>query len=88
MAANNEIGIVPSLLDRLLDDDPGNSREPITSRLQNLRALENSVARDLEALLNTKQETLQDLPSEFIRSQPIIDRLRSPRFYFLEPAQR
>ncbi len=65
MAASNEITIVPSLLDRLLDDDPGNSREPVASRSQNLRALENSVARDLEALLNTKQEALQDLPSEF-----------------------
>lgn len=64
MAVTNEINIVPSLLDRLLDDDPENSREPLISRLQNLRALENAVARDLEALLNTKQETLEELPAE------------------------
>src|SRR5262245_25546735 len=60
-----ESNIVPSILDRLLDDDPGNSRESATSRLQNLRALEHAVARDLEALLNTKQESLKDLPPEF-----------------------
>jgi type VI secretion system protein ImpF len=60
-----ESNITPSILDRLLDDDPGNSRESATSRLQNLRALENAVARDLEALLNTKQESLEDLPPEF-----------------------
>ena len=64
MKVTDEINIVPSLLDRLLDDDPENSREPLTSRLLSLRSLENSVARDLEALLNTKQETLEELPAE------------------------
>ena len=57
--------IVPSILDRLLDDSPAESQEPITNHFQNVRGLERVVARDLEALLNSRQETLTELPSEF-----------------------
>lgn len=46
--------LVPSVLDRLLDDDPGNSREPPKRRHQVLRELKQSVRRDLENLLNTR----------------------------------
>ena len=46
--------LVPSVLDRLLDDDPGVSREPARSRHQVLRELKQSVRRDLENLLNTR----------------------------------
>lgn len=56
--------IAQSVLDRLLDDDFQNSRDPLITRAQALRKLEASVARDLEALLNTKQETLEELPVE------------------------
>jgi type VI secretion system protein ImpF len=52
-------------LDRLLDDEPGTSREPIPNRFQNLRELKKAVTRDLEDLLNTRQELLEELPSEF-----------------------
>jgi type VI secretion system protein ImpF len=38
-----------------MDDDPGNTREPPTSRRQVLRELKQSVSRDLENLLNTRQ---------------------------------
>lgn len=62
---DHEPNIVPSVLDRLLDDEPGVSREPLRNRLHGLRELERSVARDLEALLNTRQETLDELPPEF-----------------------
>ena len=45
----------PSLLDRLLDDNPGVEKEaPITPQ-QSLRNLHQSVRRDLEALLNTRR---------------------------------
>jgi len=45
----------PSLLDRLLDDNPGVQQEaPITPQ-QSLRNLHQSVRRDLEALLNTRR---------------------------------
>jgi len=44
----------PSVLDRLLDDEPENTREPPRSRYQVLRDLKQSVRRDLENLLNTR----------------------------------
>jgi type VI secretion system protein ImpF len=62
---DNELSILPSVLDRLLDDEPGTLREPIPNRFQNLRELKKAVTRDLEDLLNTRQEMLQELPSEF-----------------------
>jgi type VI secretion system protein ImpF len=62
---DNELSILPSILDRLLDDEPGTSREPVPNRFQNLRELKNAVTRDLEDLLNTRQEMLEELPSEF-----------------------
>jgi type VI secretion system protein ImpF len=57
--------IVPSILDRLLDDTPEVSREPLPNRFQNLSQLKKAVARDLEALLNTRRESLEEVPSEF-----------------------
>jgi len=62
---DNELSILPSVLDRLLDDEPGAEREPIPNRFQNLRELKKAVTRDLEDLLNTRQEMLEELPSEF-----------------------
>jgi type VI secretion system protein ImpF len=47
--------LVPSVLDRLLDAEPEVSREPAKSRNQVLRELKQSVRRDLENLLNTRQ---------------------------------
>jgi type VI secretion system protein ImpF len=61
-----DVNIVPSVLDRLLDDEPQVSKEPATSRTQDVRALERAVGRDVEALLNSRQETLEELPSEFV----------------------
>ena len=46
--------LVPSVLDRLLDDDPQNTHETPKSRHQVLRELKQSVRRDLENLLNTR----------------------------------
>ncbi len=46
--------LVPSVLDRLLDHEPGNSREAPRSRHQVLRELKSAVRRDLENLLNTR----------------------------------
>jgi type VI secretion system protein ImpF len=58
--------IVPSILDRLLDDEPEVLREPLPNRFQNLSQLKKAVARDLEALLNTRQEMLEEVQPEFI----------------------
>lgn len=62
---DNEISLLPSILDRLLDDEPGVTHEPLPRRAQNLRQLKKAVTRDLEALLNTRQETLRELPAAF-----------------------
>lgn len=46
--------LLPSVLDRLIDEDPGNRAEAERSRSQLLRELKASVRRDLENLLNTR----------------------------------
>jgi type VI secretion system protein ImpF len=46
--------LVPSILDRLLDDEPENRQEALPSRGQLLREMTDSVRRDLEELLNTR----------------------------------
>lgn len=46
--------LVPSILDRLLDDDPGVTVESPRSRALVLREMKRSVCRDLENLLNTR----------------------------------
>src|SRR5438094_10508474 len=46
--------LLPSVLDRLLDDDPGVTREAPPRRHQVLRELKQAVRRDLEDLLNTR----------------------------------
>lgn len=61
-----EVDLVPSILDRLLDDDPANRQpEPPATHYQRISQLKKSVARDLEDLLNTRHETLEEIPSEF-----------------------
>jgi type VI secretion system protein ImpF len=50
--------LVPSVLDRLLDDEPGVRRDPAQTRHQVLRELKQSVRRDLEHLLNTRSRCL------------------------------
>ena len=50
----DEQPLIPSVLDRLLDNEPQNSREAPLTRSQVLRQLKQSVRRDLENLLNTR----------------------------------
>jgi type VI secretion system protein ImpF len=52
---DNHIRITPSVLDRLIDYEPEVSREPAASRSKSLRQLKESVKRDIEQLLNTRQ---------------------------------
>jgi len=64
--------LLPSVFDRLLDDEPDNSRETARSRRQVLRQLKQSVGRDLENLLNTRQrwgeipETMEELQHSLV----------------------
>jgi type VI secretion system protein ImpF len=50
--------LLPSVLDRLIDEEPGVRRDPPQSRNQVLRELKQAVRRDLENLLNTRQRCL------------------------------
>ena len=52
---DNEVRVTNSVLDRLLDFEPEMSREAVASRSKSLRELKQSVRRDLEWLLNTRQ---------------------------------
>jgi type VI secretion system protein ImpF len=47
-----------SILDRLIDLEPGVSREPVQYRFLSIGQAKTSVARDLENLLNTKRSVL------------------------------
>jgi type VI secretion system protein ImpF len=58
-----EVRITPSVLDRLIDDEPEVTREPPTSRLKSLRQLKQSVRRDLEWLLNTRR-LVDEIPDD------------------------
>ncbi len=52
---DNEVRVQLSVLDRLIDYEPEMSREAAASRSKNLRILKQAVRRDLEWLLNTRQ---------------------------------
>lgn len=56
--------MVPSILDRLLDDDPASLRDSPRARYHDIRQLKQAVARDLESLLNTRRESTEDISSE------------------------
>ena len=64
---DHEIRLTPSILDRLLDDEPQATREAPRTQAQSLAELKRSVKRDLEWLLNTRHngveipETLEEL---------------------------
>ncbi|MGR2664379.1 type VI secretion system baseplate subunit TssE [Chromobacterium haemolyticum] len=60
MHSSRHAQILPSVLDRLLDDQPDNSHGTETM-LYELPQVKRSLARDLEALLNTRLAPLQEL---------------------------
>ena len=49
----------PSILDRLLDDEPHNQTEQDPGQHQLIKQLRNSVRRDLESLLNTRYNVVK-----------------------------
>lgn len=54
-----EQDLVPSVLDRLIDTEPGVSTEPKVNRAVRLAQLKEAVKRDLEWLLNTKRMAIE-----------------------------
>lgn len=55
----------PSILDRLLDDEPHNQAEQDPGQHQLVKQLRNSVRRDLETLLNTRYYVIKP-PDELV----------------------
>jgi type VI secretion system protein ImpF len=55
--------LLPSILDRLIDEEPGTQVETPRTRNQLLRDLKSSVRRDLENLLNTRR-SMFPIPDE------------------------
>ena len=60
----NEIQLLPSLLDRLLDGHPEESREPAWREVQVVRLLKTSLCRDLQNLLNASR-VLSVIPERY-----------------------
>lgn len=58
MARDPNQGVTISVIDRLIDNDPGTQVEAPLTRAQSVRQLKASLKRDLEWLLNTRR--LQD----------------------------
>jgi len=56
--------VVPSVLDRLIDLEPKNQRDPLTSRSETVREFRLAVQRDLDNLLNSRN-TFADLSADF-----------------------
>ena len=51
--------VLPSLIDRLIDKEPGNRNEAPNARSQTFKELKDSVRRDLERLLNTRRSPVE-----------------------------
>jgi type VI secretion system protein ImpF len=62
--ADHEIRVVPSFLDRLIDLEPKNQRDPPASRSETVRDFRLAVQRDLDDLLNSRN-TFADLSPDF-----------------------
>lgn len=64
MKGDAEVGVVASVLDRLLDLEPKSSRDVPPTRAQSVEEFRRSVLRDLDNLLNSRN-TFTDLPADF-----------------------
>lgn len=58
------MNIQTSILDRLIDREPDVSRETVHGKLADIRAVKQSVIRDMENLLNTRRKIFP-VPEEF-----------------------
>lgn len=52
---HGDVTVTLSVLDRLIDTEPGSQTEAPLSRSQSVRAMKNAVRRDLEWLLNSRR---------------------------------
>jgi type VI secretion system protein ImpF len=58
------MNIQASILDRLIDREPDVSREAVSHQVADIRAIKQSVMRDMENLLNTRRKIFP-VPEEF-----------------------
>jgi type VI secretion system protein ImpF len=61
--SSSATGATVSVLDRLIDLEPRNTREAVMSRAESVRAVKAAVRRDLEWLLNTRRVAVEPSPS-------------------------
>lgn len=80
----HDVRTTPSVLDRLIDDSPGESQERQLDWHEQIRALKQSVGRDLEALLNTRQERIGELPEGYTEAEHSIVAYGLPDFSSLD----
>jgi type VI secretion system protein ImpF len=85
MAADRAPEIIPSLFDRLIDENPSASSEPAPDRYYGVDELKASVARDLENLLNTRREALGGLPPGFAETGKSLKVYGLPDFTSINP---
>ena len=64
--------LYPSLLDRLIDDDPGRATEPRESRSATLQRLRENVLRDLNWLFNATQSSI-DFDGDMLLAGSVIN---------------
>ena len=67
MPNDYDVRVTPSLIDRLIDLDPGIPRDVVTSRAESVRDLRRAVRRDLETLLNSRNP-YPDLPQAYLHA--------------------
>ncbi len=71
--AEPKTNLLPSVLDRLIDENPDAAQDTQRSRTQQLTALRNAVRRDLEALLNSHCRCLSPGPDLTELRQSVIE---------------
>ena len=60
---SSDKALIPSVLDRLIDQDPGATKEAPKGQVQVLREMKQSLRRDLENLMNTRWRCLSWPPN-------------------------
>jgi type VI secretion system protein ImpF len=78
--AGHNRGLLPSVLDRLLDDQSEPSQAQLSYNVHGLDQVKQAVTRDLEALLNTRRERFEDLPPEFTEARQSLVNYGLPDF--------
>lgn len=68
-----QVNLLPSVLDRLIDEDPDTLQDAPRGRSEQLFALRNAVRRDLEALLNSHCRCLSAPPELTELKQSVVE---------------